>query len=89
MPHVCIDDLLAAAEWLGCYENADTSDTNGDAMARVADYLLREADKRRGAAVVRQVARETGVAQSQVRAAIRAQAATLPRIEPCQLPRRT
>lgn len=71
---VSADDLRAAATWLldGYeYDDDDVCDGNAVAFAKVGRWLLAQADRRDRDAMIRQAARERGVPESKLRAALR------------------
>lgn len=63
-----IDDLVTAAEWL---DENDGRDGEQEACQRAAAFLRAEVAKRREAAAVTQVVKQTGVKRSKARDILR------------------
>jgi hypothetical protein len=77
-PRVSVEELLGAADWLRAYEGPDgvigDHGAGGDERAvellRVAEWLDAEIERRRSAAVVREVVARTGCSPARARAAL-------------------
>lgn len=77
-PRVSIEELLGAADWLRAYEgpagvigeHGAAGDERAVELLRVAEWLDAEVDRRRDAAVVREVVARTGATPARARAAL-------------------
>lgn len=69
MPRVTTDQLEKAAEWLRAYEPAPMED-QGDACARVAEWIEAELARRAQEAAVRRIVRRTGASPARARLAL-------------------